>query len=438
MKERGRFSSRWGFIMACVGSAVGLANVWAFPYKLGENGGFTFMIPYLIFVLIFGRVGLAAENAVGRKYKMGPMGVYKEIWSQRGLGKIGRVLRWLPIIGTTLLAMGYGVVITYVVQALMDSVSGSLMTIKPEIWFENISSQEFSVVVGHVFLMLIVFITMIKGTHGIERTNKFMMPLFFILFVILAIRIGFLDGASKGYKFIFTADFSKLLDLKVWIAAMGQAFFSLSIVGTVMIVYGSYLSDEEDVVGSSSTTAGLDTLAALLASFVMIPASFAFGFSPSSGPKLLFVVLPNVLQEISGGRIFAIILYIAMVFAGITSIQSMIDTVSDAVHSGFPHISKKLILAVLSVLVLVVGIFIEPIAKWGPWMDFVTIYILPLSAIIGAISWFFVMKKEDLMAEINKSSKKKHGDLWYYTGKYVYVPLAIILCFIAMRYQISF
>src|SRR5699024_2678446 len=126
--ERGRFSSRWGFIMACVGSAVGLANVWAFPYKLGENGGFTFMIPYLIFVLIFGRVGLAAENAVGRKYKMGPMGVYKEIWSQRGLGKIGRVLRWLPIIGTTLLAMGYGVVITYVVQALMDSVSGSLMT----------------------------------------------------------------------------------------------------------------------------------------------------------------------------------------------------------------------------------------------------------------------------------------------------------------------
>src|SRR5699024_3166392 len=143
-----------------------------------------------------------------------------------------------------------------------------------------------------------------------------------------------------------------------------------------------------------------DTLAAMLACFVMIPASFAFGFSPSSGPKLLFVVLPNVLQEINGGRIFGIILYIAMVFAGITSIQSMIDTVSDAVHSGFPHISKKLILAVLSVLVLVVGIFIEPIAKWGPWMDFVTIYILPLSAIIGAISWFFVMKKDDLMAEI--------------------------------------
>ncbi|MDD7305167.1 MAG: sodium-dependent transporter [Peptoniphilaceae bacterium] len=438
MKDRGRFSSKWGFIMACVGSAVGLANVWAFPYKLGENGGFTFMIPYLIFVLIFGRIGLAAENAVGRKYKMGPMGVFREAWKERGLGKVGRVLRWLPIIGTTLLAMGYGVVITYVVQALIDSINGSLMTVKPDVWFESISTVDYSVVASHLILMAVVFITMIKGTKGIEKSNKFMMPLFFVLFIILAIRIGFLDGASKGYKFIFSTDFSKLKDLGVWIAAMGQAFFSLSIVSTVMVVYGSYLSDDEDVVSSSSTTAALDTLAALLACFVMIPATFAFGFSPSSGPKLLFVVLPNVMQEISGGRIFAIILYIAMVFAGITSIQSMLDTVADAIHSGFPHFSKNLVLALLSILVLVVGIFIEPIAKWGPWMDFVTIYILPLSAIIGAITWFFVMKKEDLLFEINKSTKKKHGDLWYYIGKYVYVPLALILCFIAMRYKISF
>lgn len=438
MNKRGKFSSRWGFIMACVGSAVGLANVWAFPYKLGENGGFTFMIPYLIFVLIFGRIGLAAENAVGRKYKMGPMGIYKEIWSKRGLGKIGKLIRWIPIIGVTLLAIGYGVVITYVVQALIDSINGSLMTVNSEVWFDQISSTEFSVVISHIIFMVVVFITMLKGTDGIEKTNKFMMPLFFILFIILAIRIGFLKGASKGYKFIFTTDFSKLKDIQVWIAAMGQAFFSLSIVGTVMLVYGSYLSDEEDVVSSSSITAMLDTFAALLSCLVMIPASFAFGVSPSSGPKLLFVVLPSVLQNISGGRIFAIILYIAMVFAGISSIQSMIDTVSDAIHAGNPHFSKKKILLFLFILILLVGIFIEPITKWGPWMDFVTIYILPLSAIIGAISWFYVMKKEDLMYEINKVTKRKHGNLWYYSGKFIYVPLAIILCFIAMRYQISF
>lgn len=438
MNKRGKFSSKWGFIMASVGSAVGLANVWAFPYKLGENGGFAFMIPYLLFILIFGRIGLAAENAVGRKYKMGPMGVYKKIWTEKGHGKLGSVIRWLPIIGTTLLAIGYGVIITYVLQALIDSLSGSLMTIEPELWFENISSNDFSVVISHIILMFIVFLTLVKGTDGIEKSNKFMMPLFFILFVILAIRIGFLDGASRGYKFIFTTDFEKLLDIKVWVAAMGQAFFSLSIVGTVMIVYGSYFSDEEDVVSSSSITAGLDTLAALLASFVMIPASFAFGFSPSSGPKLLFVVLPTVLQEISGGRIFAIILYIAMVFAGVSSIQSMIDTVSDAIHTGKPHFSKKKILLVLTLVILLVGIFMEPMAKWGPWMDFVTIYVLPVSAIIGAISWFYMMEKEDLMDEINKSSKKKHGNLWYYTGKYLYVPLALILCFIAIKYQISF
>ena len=219
---------------------------------------------------------------------------------------------------------------------------------------------------------------------------------------------------------------------------MGQAFFSLSIVGTVMVVYGSYLRDDEAIVKSSSLTAGLDTLAALFASFVMIPACFAYGFEPAAGPKLLFIVLPSALQEIYAGRVFSIILYTAIVFAGITSIQSMIDTVADAIKYGFPKLNRTKILVALIIVIYVCGIFIEPIAKWGPWMDFVTIYILPVGAIIGAISWFWIMKKDDLMAEVNLNAKRKQGNLWYYAGKYVYVPLAIVLCFVALRYQISF
>ncbi|NVF10991.1 sodium-dependent transporter [Anaerococcus sp. AGMB00486] len=438
MENNGKFTNKWGFIMACVGSAVGLANVWAFPYKLGMNGGLSFLIPYLFFVFIFGRVGLAAESAVGRKYKSGPMGVFKSVWKSRGNEKLGKIIRWIPLIGVFLLAIGYTVVITYVLKALIDSINGSLLSTDSNVWFESISTKDFVLLKEHLLLVIIVFLTLAYGTKGIEKTNSFMMPLFFILFIILAVRIAFLDKAFEGYKFIFSMDVSKLFDIKLWIAAMGQAFFSLSLVSTVMVVYGSYLPESEDIVHNSTITAVLDTIAAMLSSFVMLPATFAFGFSQSEGPKLIFVVLPKVLQNISGGRLFAVILYIAIVFAGVLSVQSMIETVAEAITSKFNNLNRNLVLVVLMAIVLMAGLFLHPIAKWGVWMNFVTIYILPISAIMGAISWFWVMKKEDLLDEINKGTKIKHKNAWYYLGRYLYVPMALILCIIAIRYQISF
>lgn len=438
MENNSKFTNKWGFIMACVGSAVGLANVWAFPYKIGMNGGLSFLIPYLFFVFLFGRVGLSAESAVGRKYKSGPMGVFREVWKSRNKEGVGRVLRWIPLVGVVLLAIGYTVVITYVLKALLDSISGTLLTQDPNLWFESISTNDFALAKEHFLLIIIVFLTLAYGTKGIEKTNSFMMPLFFVLFIILAIRIAFLDKAVEGYKFIFSLEPEKLMDIRLWIAAMGQAFFSLSIVSTVMVVYGSYLPESEDIVHSSTITSSLDTVAAMLSTFVMLPATFAFGFSQSEGPKLIFVVLPKVLQEIAGGRVFAIILYIAIVFAGVLSVQSMIETVVEAITSKFEKLKRIYVLMALMAIVFICGLFLHPIAKWGAWMNFVTIYILPISAIMGAISWFWVMKKEDLLDEINKSAKKKHGDAWYNLGKYLYVPLAVILCIIAIRYQISF
>ena len=438
MKKNDKFSSKWGFIMSCVGSAVGLANVWAFPYKLGANGGLSFLIPYLIFIVLFGSVGLAAENAVGRKYKAGPMRVYKRARESRGQKKIGKMIRWLPMVGIFLLAVGYAVVITYVLKALIDSFTGNLMAVDSQVWLDSISTKDFAVVIPHLLLMVIVYFSLAYGTKGIEKTNKVMMPLFFILFLILAIRIALADGAFEGYKFIFSFDKDKIFSAETIIAAMGQGFFSLSIVGTTMVVYGSYLPDSEDVVSSSTMTATLDTIAAMTAAFVMIPASFAYGFSPSAGPKLLFVVLPQALKAMPYGRIFAIILFIAIVFAGVSSIQSMLETVTEGILYKFQKLKRNNVLLVLSLIIYLMGIFLEPIAKWGVWMNFVTIYILPISAIIGAITWFWVLKKEELLDEINKNSKGKYGNIWYYAGKYVYVPLTIILCFIAIRYKISF
>lgn len=438
MENRNKFSSKWGFIMACVGSAVGLANVWAFPYQLGSNGGLAFLLPYLLFALLFGRIGLAAENAIGRKYKSGPMTVYKEAYKSRNMEKFGKIIRWLPMIGVGLLAIGYAVVITYVLKALIDTITGSLFALESSVWFEEISTKDFGLLGVHLLLMVLVYFALAYETKGIEKTNKFIMPLFFILFLILAVRIFFLEGSKSGYEFIFRLDIEKLKDIKVWVAAMGQAFFSLSLVGTVMVVYGSYLSDSEDVVKLSTTTTGLDTLAAMISAFVMLPACFAFGFSPASGPKLIFVVLPQALKEMPLGKLYAIILFLAIVFAGISSIQSMIETITEAIEYKFPKLKRKLILLVLIGIIYLVGIFIEPISKWGPWMDIVTIYILPISGIIGAITWFWVIKKEELLAEVNKSNKDKYGNAWYYTGKFIFVPLAIALCFIALKYHISF
>lgn len=438
MEKRNKFSSKWGFIMACVGSAVGLANVWAFPYQLGSNGGLAFLLPYLVFAIIFGRVGLAAENAIGRKYKSGPMLVYKEAYKERNMEKFGRIIRWLPMLGVGLLAIGYAVVITYVLKALIDTITGRLFLVESGAWFDSISTSDFRVIIPHLILMVLVYFALAYETKGIEKTNKLIMPMFFILFIVLAIRVFFLEGAMGGYKFIFNLDIAKLKDIKTWVAAMGQAFFSLSLVGTVMIVYGSYLPDDEDVIKASTTTAGLDTLSAMISAFVMLPACFAYGFSPTSGPKLLFVVLPQVLKEMPLGRLYAINLFVAIVFAGISSIQSMLETITEAIVYSFPKLKRKVVLITLIATIYLVGIFIEPISKWGPWMDIVTIYILPISGIIGAITWFWVIKKEELLAEVNKNVGNKYGNAWYYTGKFVFVPLAIALCFIAMRYHISF
>lgn len=438
MENRNKFSSRWGFIMACVGSAVGLANVWAFPYQLGSNGGLAFLLPYLLFAFIFGRLGLAAENAIGRKYKSGPMVVYKEAYKSRNIEKVGKIIRWLPMLGVGLLSIGYAVVITYVLKALIDTITGGLFSVESSLWFEEISNKNFGLVGIHLLLMVLVYFALAYETKGIEKTNKFIMPLFFILFLTLAVKIFFLEGANKGYEFIFRMDIEKLKDIKVWVQAMGQAFFSLSLVGTVMVVYGSYLSDKEDVVKASTITTGLDTLSAMISAFVILPACFAFGFSPASGPKLLFVVLPQALKEMPLGRLYAIILFTAIVFAGISSIQSMIETITEAIEYKFPKLKRRHILIFLIGIIYLVGIFIEPISKWGPWMDIVTIYILPISGIIGAITWFWVIKKEELLAEVNKSNEGKYGNLWYYTGKFIFVPLAIALCFIALKYHISF
>ncbi|MFI3171523.1 MAG: sodium-dependent transporter [Eubacteriales bacterium] len=434
------FASQWGFILASVGSAVGMANVWGFPNKLGSNGGGAFLVIYLFFIFIFSYVGLPAEFAIGRRSKTGTLGSYEKAWATRSekAGKAGSLLGWLPLIGSMCIAIGYAVIVSYVLKALFNSLDGTLMSVDTNSWFESFSMTSYSVIPFHIIVVVGTLLSLFLGAKSIERTNKIMMPVFFVIFLILAVRVAMLPGVIEGYLFMFIPRWEYLLDPMVWIWAMGQAFFSLSITGSGMIVYGSYLNENESVVSVARKTAIFDTIAALVAALVIIPACFAYQLDVSSGPGLLFVTLPTILQDIPFGQVFAIILYVAMIFAGISSLQNMFEAVAESLLHKFPRLSRKVVLLILCVICLGVGINMEAITGWGPWMDYVSIYIIPIGATLGAVSWFWIMKKEDLLDEINKGCEKKQSTIWYYVGRYIYVPFAVILCCVALFMQVAF
>ena len=277
-KNTKSFASRWGFILASVGSAVGMANVWGFPNKLGSNGGGAFLLIYLLFVFIFSYVGLPAEFAMGRRAATGTLGAYENAWATRGrsAGKAGGLLGWLPLAGSMCIAIGYAVIVTYILKALADSLLGTLMTADTAAWFGAFSGTPYSVIPYHIVVVVGTLLTLFLGAHSIEKTNKVMMPLFFLIFLVLAVRVALLPNATEGYLFMFTPRWEALTDPMIWIWAMGQAFFSLSVTGSGMIVYGAYLSKDEDVVDVAQHTALFDTIAAVVAALVIIPACFSY------------------------------------------------------------------------------------------------------------------------------------------------------------------
>ena len=218
----------------------------------------------------------------------------------------------------------------------------------------------------------------------------------------------------------------------IWIWAMGQAFFSLSVTGSGMIVYGAYLSPQEDVVGVAQHTALFDTIAAVVAALVIIPACFSYGLDVGAGPSLLFVTLPTILQDIPLGQLFAVILYIAMIFAGVSSLQNMFEAVAESLQHRFPRLSRTATLIILAVLCLGFGIGMETISQWGPWMDLVSIYIIPIGATLGAVSWFYVMKRTSCFRPSIPAARRPAAACGMASAGYLYVPLAVILCCVAL------
>ena len=425
-KNTKNFASRWGFILASVGSAVGMANVWGFPNKMGSNGGGAFLLIYLLFVFIFSYVGLPAEFAMGRRAATGTLGAYENAWDTRSksAGKVGGLLGWLPLAGSLCIAIGYAVIVTYVLKALVDSLLGTLLTTDTAAWFGAFSSTPYSVIPYHIVVVVGTLLTLFLGARSIEKTNKVMMPVFFVIFLILAVRVALLPGAAEGYVFMFTPRWEALTNPMIWIWAMGQAFFSLSLAGSGTIVYGSYLKKDVDVVSCARNVAFFDTCAALLAGMVVIPAVFAFRLDVSAGPPLMFITLPAVFQEMPLGGRFAVIFFIAVIFAAVTSLMNLFETPIEALQEQL-KLSRGAAVAMVAVVSAAVGVFIESADMVSLWMDAVSIYVIPLGALLAAVMFFWVCPKGYAREQVQLGRSKKLGAWFEPVTKYVFVGLTL-------------
>lgn len=421
-KSRDQFRTRMGFIVACVGSAVGMGNIWMFPYRAGKYGGAAFLIPYFIFVILLGFSGVIGEMAFGRVMKTGPTGAFDRAMAMRGK-RGGRLIGLIPVLGSLGIAIGYSVVVGWFLKYLFAAVSGSLGQVEDMGAYFSALSGNFGSVGWHLLGLALTFLIMLCGVSGgIEKMNKLMMPLFFVFFLILLFRVATLPGASEGYRYLFIPRWELLGNVQTWVYALGQAFFSLSLAGSGTIVYGSYLKDDVDVVSCARNVAFFDTCAALLAGMVVIPAVFAFGLDVAAGPPLMFITLPAVFNQMPAGRLFSVIFFVAVLFAAVTSLMNLFETPIEALQDQL-GLSRKAAVAVVAFCAAAVGIFIESADAVSVWMDAVSIYVIPLGALLAAIMFFWLCPKGFAREQVQKGREKKLGAWFEPVTRYLFVGL---------------
>lgn len=428
-KKRDLFVSRWGFILACIGSAVGMGNIWMFPTRVSRFGGGSFLLWYLVFVVLIGSTGVIGEMSFGRATHSGPVNAFGKACETRGNRRLGEAIGLIPVVGSMALAIGYSVVMGWIIKYTVGAFTGA--TLAPD------SVDEFGAAFGsmassfgnngwQLAAIAVTFLILILGVGGgIEKANKVMMPMFFFLFLGLGIYIGFQPGASDGYQYIFRLDWEAFTDPKVIVYAMGQAFFSLSVAGNGTLIYGSYLHDEEDIPASARNVAFFDTLAATLAAFVIIPAMATMGAQlDQGGPGLMFIFLPNLFKGLTGGPVIAMVFFVAVMFAGITSLINLYEAPIATVQEKF-HLGRIPSCAVVGIVGAAISLCIQGIVS--DWMDVVSIYICPLGAGLASIMFFWVLGKKFVETEVNRGRKKPLGSWFFPLGKYGYCAMCVLV-----------
>ncbi|PQJ62221.1 sodium-dependent transporter [Photobacterium angustum] len=432
--DRGNWSSRIGFVMAAAGSAVGLGNIWKFPYTAGENGGGAFVAIYLFFVIFIGFSVMLTEFAVGRKTGLSAVGAFKTTDRRWTFVGIMGVLSGLLIMGFYPVVGGWAIAYIYKIStgllstptAINDSF-GSFISdpIQPLFWMG-------------LYLLFNIFVVIRGVSGGIEKAGKVLMPLLFIILIIVSIKGLTLPGAMAGLEFLFKPDFSKI-DSSVVLAALGQAFFSLSLGMGCMLTYGSYLRRKENIVQTTAMVTAMDTGVALLAGIAMFPAMFAFSMEPSAGPGLVFVVVPQLFAEMGGiGFILALLFFVGLSVAALTSSVSLLEVVVAYLidEKGLSRvtavISASIVMALLCILAsLSIGGFGPKLFDTGAFDVFDLLTDKIFLAVGGMLVCLFAgwrLDRSELKKEITNDGKVSFPlfNLWYVLIKYI-IPVAIAI-----------
>ena len=426
LETRDGFNSKLGFVLACIGSAVGMGNIWLFPYRMATYGG-SFLLVYLVFDLLIGLSGVIGEMSFGRAARSGPIGAFGTAMASRGERRrhAGEVIGAIPMLGALMLAIGYSVVVGWIFKYTFGSFTGSVLAPVEPGEFGAAFWQMASAFGNNLWLIIALavnFAIMNLGiAAGIEKANKVMIPLFYIMFIGLAIYVAFQPGAGAGYQWMFTIRPEAFKDPMMYVYALGQSFFSLSLAGNGTIIYGSYLSDKEDTVSSAVTVAVFDTCAAMLAALVIIPAMATTGAILSeSGPGLMFISLPYLFKSMPGGQIVMIVFFVAVLFAGLTSLVNLFEAPIAALQDHM-HLSRLKSVAIVGLIGVVVSVCIQGIVS--PWMDFVSIYVCPLGAALAGIMFAWVWGRQAVEDAVSVGRKHRIGKWYYPLYKYLFCVL---------------
>ena len=433
MSSREKFSGKLGFVLSCIGAAVGLGNIWMFPYRIGEYGGAAFLIPYLFFVFIFGTTGFLTEVSFGRALGTGSFSGIRQIFKDKNL-KGYKILSLIPTLALFGILVFYNVVVGWILKYFYLSLNGDILKLNPTEAFQNFVATKETIFWNGLAIILTLSIVIFGISKGIEKLNKIIMPALFIIFFLLTINSLSLPGASKGISYLFNPRWEYLLNVKTWVMALGQAFFTISLTGCGLVVYGSYLNKDINLISSTINTAIFTTLSAILASLVIIPAVFAFDLDIAAGPSLLFITVPAMFKSMPFGGLISIIFFLSIIFAAISSSVVMLEGPVEAVISHFNWSRKK-----STIVVALVGFVLSiplnlSMDVFSNFSDFITIFLAPLGILIVSIVFYWIYGYDKALNEIKLGSKRPLGKYYYYLSKYLFPIVTFTVIILGVVY----
>ncbi len=438
----GQWSSRWAFIMAATGSAVGLGNIWRFPYLTGEYGGGAFVLMYIGCVLLVGIPIMMSEVLLGRRGRQSPINTMASLAEEEGLTSGWRYLGWMGVVAGFLILSFYSVVAGWTLEYIFQAGSGSFLTATDEEIgeiFDNLLRNPGQLMAMHTLFMALTVIVVAMGVQsGLERAVKFLMPALFILLLLMVGYAMSTDGFEEGVYYLFYPDWSKLSG-EGFLAALGQAFFSLSLGMGAIMVYGSYLPDDASIANTSVTIALADTLVAIMAGLAIFPLVFAYGLETGSGPGLIFVTLPIAFGQMPYGQIFGTGFFILLLFAAWTSSISLLEpAVAWLVENR--GIARARSAAIAGLIAWVLGI--GSVLSFNLWqdyrlfdktyfeiMEYVTSNImLPLGGLLIAVFTAWLMSRKAVIEELGLGEGLIFRT-WLFVVRYV-APLGVVIIFL--------